>query len=155
MRLCGSLAPLPGGGPPRRQLREILTVKVDLIAQGAGTVKQIEPLTRAVAAVSMKFLKSTNGVAMRLTESQIRRVAGVLVRALSDQAGVSFKAPAEKIQSRIEAIIRVNLEEEQALETEAQRLLAAQVKNAPAGIDQHRLLQMIKKKLAEDRGIPL
>ena len=92
---------------------------------------------------------------MRLTDNQIERVAAVLLKALTEQANATLKAPPGKVKDRIAAIIRANLAEEQALEVEAKRLLAAQLKNAPAGIDQHRLLQMIKKKLAEDRGIPL
>jgi hypothetical protein len=92
---------------------------------------------------------------MRFTDEQIRRLAGALLTDLLVRGGARLKAERGLIQGRIEAIIRRNQAEEEDLDREAQKLLAAHLRGAPAGIDQQRLLAMIKKKLAEDKGMPL
>jgi hypothetical protein len=92
---------------------------------------------------------------MRFTDEQIRRLAGALLTDLLERGGARLKAERGLIQGRIETIIRRNLAEEADLDREAQKLLAAHLRGAPAGIDQQRLLAMIKKKLAEEKGMPL
>jgi hypothetical protein len=92
---------------------------------------------------------------MRFTDSQIRRLAEALLKALSQRGGARLKAPQERVLARVEAIIRANLLAEDDLDGEARRLLAEHLRNAPPGVDQQKLLQMIKRRLAEERDIPL
>jgi hypothetical protein len=92
---------------------------------------------------------------MRFTDEQIRRLADALLTDLLERGGARLKAERGLIQGRIEAIIRSNQAAEEDLDREAQKLLAAHLRGAPPGIDQQRLLAMIKKKLAEERGLPL
>ena len=92
---------------------------------------------------------------MRFTDVQIRRLADALLTDLLERGGARLKAERGRVQGRIEAIIRGNLAEETDLDREAQKLLAAHLRTAPQGIDQQKLLAMIKKKLAEERGVPL
>jgi hypothetical protein len=92
---------------------------------------------------------------MRFTDSQIHRLAEALVSALGNRGGARLKAPRERILARIEAIIRANLSAEDDLDSEARRLLDEHMRNAPPGMDQQKLLQMIKRRLAEERDIPL
>jgi hypothetical protein len=92
---------------------------------------------------------------MRFTDSQIRRLAETLLGALSNRGGARLKAPRERIQARIEAIIRGNISTDDDLDAEARKLLAEHLRNAPPGMDQQKLLQMIKRRLADERDIPL
>lgn len=92
---------------------------------------------------------------MRLTDEQIRRLADALLTDLLERGGARLKAERGRVQGRIEAIIRANLAQENDLDREAQKLLAAHLRTAPPGIDQQKLLAMIKKKLAEEKGVPL
>lgn len=92
---------------------------------------------------------------MRFTDSQIRRLSEALLAALSGRGGAHLKAPRERIQARIEAIIRGNICAEVDLDAEARKLLAEHLRNAPPGMDQQKLLQMIKRRLADERDIPL
>ncbi|BCR06721.1 hypothetical protein DESUT3_37900 [Desulfuromonas versatilis] len=92
---------------------------------------------------------------MRFTDEQIRRVAAAVLQGLTEQGGAALKAERGRVQGRIEAIIRANLAGEQDLERDARELLEAHLKNAPPGMDRQKLFLMIKKKLAEERGIPL
>jgi hypothetical protein len=92
---------------------------------------------------------------MRFTDEQIRRLSESLLTALVERGGASLKAERGKVLTRIETIIRANLAQEQDLDKKAEELLQAHLRQAPPGVDRQKLLQMIKKKLAEEKGIPL
>ena len=92
---------------------------------------------------------------MRFTDEQIRRLADRLLAALVEQGGSRLKADRQIVQARLEAIIRNNLTQEEDLDREARELMEAHLRQAPAGIDRQKMFLMIKKKLAEERGIPL
>jgi hypothetical protein len=90
---------------------------------------------------------------MRLTDPQIHRLADALLDALLQRAGGQLKQGRPMALARIEETIRQNLAEEAALEREAEKILAAQA--VPASADRQKLLLMIKKRLAEQKGFPL
>ncbi len=92
---------------------------------------------------------------MRFNDSQIRRLAEALLSALLEKGGATLKADRGRVLGRIEEIIRGNLQQEDDLDREARKLLEHHLRQAPPGIDQQKLLLMIKKKLAEERGLPL
>ena len=92
---------------------------------------------------------------MRVTDEQIRRMSESVLSALVERGGARLKAERGKVQARIGEIIRANLQQERSLDEEAEKLLEAHLKKAPPGVDRQKLLQMIKKKLAEERGVPL
>ena len=92
---------------------------------------------------------------MRFTDQQIRRMADHLLSALVDRGGATLKAGRGVVLARVEEIIRAELAKEQALDKEVLELMESQLRKAPADIDRQKLFMMIKKKLAEERGIPL
>lgn len=92
---------------------------------------------------------------MRLTDKQIHRLADGLLNALLDKGEGALKRERGQALSRIEAVILDNIRQEETIEKQARKLLEDHIKNAPAGVDQHRMLAMIKKKLAEDKDFPL
>ena len=92
---------------------------------------------------------------MRFTDQQIRRMADHLLSALVDRGGATLKAGRGVVLARVEEIIRAELAKEQELDKEVLELMESQLRKAPADIDRQKLFMMIKKKLAEERGIPL
>ncbi len=92
---------------------------------------------------------------MRFTDEQIRRIAAAVLADLSGEGRATLKAERGRIQARIEDIVHANLAEEEALERDARKLLESHLQGAPPGVDRQKLFLMIKKKLAEDRGVPL
>lgn len=92
---------------------------------------------------------------MNFTDEQMRRTADSLLTALVERGGAVLHADRGKIQRRIEEILRANLGQEVDLDREARELLEKHLQTAPPGIDRQKLFLMIKKKLAEEKGIPL
>lgn len=92
---------------------------------------------------------------MRFTDEQIRRVADRLLTAMVERGGTTLKADRGKVLARMEEIIGRNLRQEQDLDRDARDLVEIHMKKAPPGVDRQKLFLMIKKKLAEERGIPL
>ncbi|NIQ94788.1 MAG: DUF507 family protein [Desulfuromonadales bacterium] len=92
---------------------------------------------------------------MRLTDKQIDRIADSLLSALLKEGGATLKSQRGEVIARIGGVIRENLKREEALDREARTLLEAHLKNAGGDVDEHKLLVMIKKKLAEEKDFPL
>ena len=78
-----------------------------------------------------------------------------LLTSLVERGGTRLKAERGKVLARIEAIIRGNLGQEEDLDREARELMETHLRQAPPGMDRQKLFLMIKKKLAEEKGIPL
>jgi len=91
---------------------------------------------------------------MRVSEREIRFVAGRVVRALIDQGFVHPVASGEEITGRIAKLLLENFQTEQAIEEEAEGL-ARQHARQMAGMDQRKIIQGIKERLAKERGFTL
>jgi hypothetical protein len=89
---------------------------------------------------------------VKFREEQPQRLADALLNALVDSGAAVLKAEQGLVRARIADLIRQELEAEQDLDREAEELLEVHLKNAPPGVDRHKLLQMIRKRLAEERG---
>jgi len=97
---------------------------------------------------------------MRPSPAQIERVAESLVRALVKADLLEPVAGEDTIRARFAAILARNFEEEAEIEreaaTEAERLVR---KGAPGvrreDLDQRRVEQLVKQRLAEKRGFVL
>lgn len=92
---------------------------------------------------------------MALSDPQLTQLAESLLTALLQRGGATLQAERSKALQCIMTVIRNSEAEEQALDREARKLLEAHLEAAPVGIDQQKLLTMIKRKLAEAKGIPL
>jgi len=91
---------------------------------------------------------------MRLNDKQIARIAEALLEALLGSGGCRLLAERGPALACIEKVIRSSQAQEADLDREAERLLEAYRAQAP-GVDPQKMLAMIKKKLAEEKGIPL
>jgi len=89
---------------------------------------------------------------VKFREEQPQRLAAALVDALVDSGAAVLKAEPDRVRAKIADLIHQELEAEQDLDREAEKLLEVHLKNAPPGVDRHKLLQMIRKRLGEERG---
>lgn len=81
-------------------------------------------------------------------------MATAVVEALQKQGFVHFKREPMLARQRIVELIARNLEEDQALEEEAERLAESHARKM-VGMDQRRVIQGIKERLARERNFPL
>ncbi|AMV71013.1 hypothetical protein JCM30471_28320 [Desulfuromonas carbonis] len=89
---------------------------------------------------------------MLFGEEDQQRLAAALLAALVDSGAVQLKVDRERVGKRIAELIGQELERDKDLDLEAEKLLAVHLKNAPPGVDRQKLLQMIKRRLAEEGG---
>ena len=91
---------------------------------------------------------------MRINEAEITRLADVVVQALLKQGRVKTKVDDKQLIARISRIILDNLRAEEALEQEAERL-AEKLGRQALGMDQRKIIEGIKARLAKERGFTL
>ena len=91
---------------------------------------------------------------MHISEAAIARLADEIVRVLVAPGFIVAKAPEKAIAERIRRLIVDNLRAEEALEEEAERM-AAKLGRQGLGMDQHKLIEGIKQRLAKERGFTL
>jgi len=91
---------------------------------------------------------------MRVRQGELQALAAALVEALLKQGFVHPKRELAALRERIIELLAHNLDEEQALEDEAERLAASHARQM-VGMDQRRIIQGIKERLARERGFAL
>ncbi len=94
---------------------------------------------------------------MRLKEDQIGRLAENILGDLTAKGLLSVKKERGTLLSAIKAAITADIKAEESLEKDAENLLEQTLRSmgGEAGIDRHKMLRMIKEKLAKDRKIVL
>lgn len=94
---------------------------------------------------------------MRLKEDQISRMAEKVLADLSATGLITLKKERGAVLSAIRAAVTSDIKAEEALERDAENLLEQTLRSTGggAGIDRHKMLKMIKEKLAKDRKIVL
>lgn len=91
---------------------------------------------------------------MRYSEAFCRSVADALITVLTEKDLVRLRIDKKSISEKITAALLDNFRQEEALEREAERL-ADEHMRAEKGLDRHRVVQLIKKRLAEERRFVL
>jgi len=91
---------------------------------------------------------------MRIREGELQTLAAAIVRALLKDGFVRSTREPAVLQRRIVELIAHNLEEERALEEEAERLAQGHARQM-AGMDQRKIIQGIMERLARERGFSL
>jgi hypothetical protein len=94
---------------------------------------------------------------MRLKKEQIERLAEKILADLTDTELLSFKKERMQVLASIRGVIQEDIRKEEELEKEAERLLEQTLRASGGGadIDRHKMLKMIKQKLAKERNIVL
>ena len=91
---------------------------------------------------------------MRIFEAEINRLAETVVRMLLKQGFAKAKVAEKQIIARVSRLILDNLRAEEALELEAEQL-AQKLGRQALGMDQHKIIEGIKARLAKERGFTL
>jgi hypothetical protein len=91
---------------------------------------------------------------MRISDSEITRVAGVVVRSLLQQGFMKAKVDEKQLVGRVGRLLLDNLRAEEALELEAEQL-AQKLGRQALGMDQRKIVEGIKARLAKERGFTL
>lgn len=91
---------------------------------------------------------------MRYSESLCRHVAEMLTEALSDKKLVQLRKEKKTVVEKLTAALLENFRQEEELEREAERLTDEHIRKAP-GVDRHKVMQLIKQRLAEERRFVL
>lgn len=94
------------------------------------------------------------GSPVRIREGELQNLAAAIVRAVTAAGFVRPTADAARLQRRIVELIAHNLEEDAALEAEAERLAQSHARQM-VGMDQRKIIQGIKERLARERGFAL
>jgi len=89
-----------------------------------------------------------------MREAEIQALANAIVDAVLKQGFVHPKKDVAALQHRIVTLIAQNLADERALEEEAERLAESHARQM-VGMDQRRIIQGIKERLARERGFSL
>lgn len=95
---------------------------------------------------------------MRLKDEQINRLGEKILNDLTVAGEVVLKGERGAALAAIKAAISTDLQAEESLERDAERILNENLKalgRAAVEIDRHRMLRMIKDKLAKERKIIL
>lgn len=94
---------------------------------------------------------------MRLKDEQINRLAEKVLVDLTDASLIQLKRERGKVIDGIKAAIAADIKVEETLEKDAELLLEQTLRGmgGNADIDRHKMLRMIKEKLAKDRKIVL
>jgi hypothetical protein len=94
---------------------------------------------------------------VRLKKEQIDRLAEKVLADLTSEKLLILKKERTAVLESIKAAIRDDINKEEELEREAERILEQTLRAAGGGadIDRHKMLKMIKQKLAKDRNIVL
>jgi hypothetical protein len=91
---------------------------------------------------------------MRLREGELLALASAIVNALVKQGFVHAKCDPGVLRDRVRGLIARNLDEERALEEEAERLAESHARKM-VGMDHRRIVQGIKERLARERDFAL
>ena len=91
---------------------------------------------------------------MRQAEAACRHVAQTLVAALSDKELLRLRASKQAAIDKVAAALLDNFRQEEALEKEAERLAESHLRTAQE-LDRHKVIQLIKQRLAEERKFVL
>jgi len=92
---------------------------------------------------------------MRHAESLCQHAAATLVATLSEKDLVRLGTTSKQaVVEKVTAALLENFRQEEALEKEAERLAESHLRAAP-GLDRHKVIQLIKQRLAEERRFVL
>jgi hypothetical protein len=91
---------------------------------------------------------------MRYSETLCRRAAEKAVTALVEKDLVRLRTDKKSVSEKVTAAFLENFRQEEALEKEAERVADEHLRTM-TGLDRHKVVQLIKQRLAEERKFVL
>ncbi|RNC67659.1 MAG: DUF507 family protein [Desulfuromonadales bacterium] len=94
---------------------------------------------------------------MKLRDTQINRLSERVLERLTAAGLIALKTERGKVLDAIRGAVAADVKGEEDLEREAERLLEQTLRSmgGGAGIDRHKMLKMIKDRLAKEKGVVL
>ncbi len=91
---------------------------------------------------------------MRLRETELKRVASLVVSRLEKAGVLRVTGSRDALEQRIIAAFRANIRAEEDIEAEANRFAESHSREL-VGMDRHKVLQLVKERIAKERGFTL
>ncbi len=92
---------------------------------------------------------------MRLNQFQIESLSKKILSSLEEKRIVTFREGKEKAFKKAIETLERDYEEEKQLELEVNAALDRLEKQQTEGFDRHKMFKMMKKKMAEEKGMIL
>ena len=92
---------------------------------------------------------------MGLTDRQIDRLAGAILKKLEGQKQVIYKELEDKVLHRAVEIIRADFERERQLDEEVNKMIDDLERQNPGSFQPYKMFPLLKKRLAKEKGIIL
>jgi len=93
---------------------------------------------------------------MRLSRDLIQHIAAAIASSLESKGMVKFDVPRDTVTTRIADVITANMQEEDKLNRDVERLLSAhEAEIAKGQMDYRKVFELTKQKLAKERGFVL
>ncbi len=91
---------------------------------------------------------------MRLSKELIKHISDTIATNLESKGMVEYEVPKTAIAEKINEIITANMLEEDKLNKDVEKMLAAhEAEIAKGNMDYRKVFELTKQKLAKDRGI--
>jgi len=84
----------------------------------------------------------------------MQRIAGAVVDRLEKAGVMKVTGQRAHLEQRIVAALRANVRAEEELDLEAKKFAASHSREL-VGMDRHRILQLVKERLAKEKGFTL
>ena len=91
---------------------------------------------------------------MTLSEPEMRRIAVAIVDRVQKAGLMRLVGNRSELEGRIAAALRANVRTEEEIEAEARRFAESHGREL-VGMDRHKVLQLVKDRLAKERGFTL
>jgi hypothetical protein len=91
---------------------------------------------------------------VKLREPEMRRIASSIVTRLEKAGVMRLSGNREALEQRIVAAFKANIRTEEEIELAAERFAESHSREL-VGMDRHRILQMVKERIAKERGFTL
>jgi hypothetical protein len=93
---------------------------------------------------------------MRLSKEMIQHMADALAANLESKGIAEYEVPKSAIAEKIAEVITANMQDEEKLNKDVEKLLTAhEAEIAKENMDYRKVFELTKKKLAQDRGFVL
>jgi len=90
---------------------------------------------------------------MRLSEFQVKNLCQKVLQTLKTKKLITFKKSEMEVLAKMQEIFIKDLKVEDAINQEAQKILAQYEAQMGDKIDRQKMFQMIKKQLIKDKGV--
>jgi hypothetical protein len=91
---------------------------------------------------------------MKLREPEMRRIAVAIIERVEKAGLMRVAGKRADLEARVVAAFRANLRAEEDIEAEAARFAESHSREL-VGMDRHKVLQLVKERIAKERGFTL